>query len=105
MADRYELLTEDSVLSIMRDEWKKRTLQLESALTSKVKTPEGRTKPVLGTGTKVAHKGSKLRYDVIDVSLAGDGEEQNIRAVTLRTPEGVEFEVPAQTIDAEYEVA
>jgi hypothetical protein len=89
-------LTEQKLIELMREEWDRKVLQLEKSLNAFMRTPEGE-KLVVGSGTKIKHKGSGLLYTVAAVDKG-----RNI--LTLRTPDGAEFDITGEELENEYEV-
>ena len=92
-------LKQTDVLRIMREEWdiKLASLMETVDVVMKAKIPgDKEEKPVLSAELKVVHKKSGIRYTVSSVGP---------RDVILRTPEGEEFIVDAETMENEYEIA
>lgn len=90
-------LTEADVLRVMREEWRAGVAalseQIDMVMHSKVDGPD--KEPVLSPELKVKHKKSQIRYTVSSVGP---------RDVILRTPEGEEFLIDKETLEAEYEL-
>lgn len=94
-----DVLNEANFVKIMKEEWALKRLQLEKALKTFMKTPEGE-KFILGAGTKVKHTGSGLLYTI-------DAVNQGQNIVTLKTPEGHTFDVDSSSFEGtkpEYEL-
>jgi hypothetical protein len=73
-------------------EFDRRLSQLEEAVN---KFRDAHKQGLIGTETKVRHKGSQLLYTVHEVSPS---------ELILRTPEGKLFAVSAQEFEEEYEL-
>lgn len=80
----------------MREEWNAKVAhlaeQIDMVMTSKIGKQQGE---VLAPELKVKHKESQIRYTISSVGP---------RDVILRTPEGDEFIVSKETLEAEYEL-
>ncbi len=91
-------LTESDVIRIMQEEWHKRVSQLSEevdiAMTAKVDNKSGE-KSVLTPDLKVMHKDSGIRYTITSVGP---------RDVILKTPEGDQFIVDADSLEREYKL-
>jgi hypothetical protein len=90
-------LQQEDVIRIMREEWGKKVSALQEtvdlAFSSKV-NKDGE-KPILAPELKVMHRNSGIRYTVSSVGP---------RDIILRTPEGEDFLVDKETLEAEYEL-
>lgn len=89
-------LTEADVLRVMREEWDKKVAglaeQIDMVMNSKV---GANPKDVLSPELKVKHKDSQIRYTICSVGP---------RDVILRTPEGEQFLVSKEELEAGYEL-
>jgi hypothetical protein len=90
-------LQEADVLRVMREEWKAKTQALSEKidLTLHSKVAKDGEEPVIAPELKVRHKKSQIRYTVSSVGP---------RDIILRTPEGENFLVDKETLEAEYEL-
>ena len=89
-------LQEQDVIRIMREEWqaKVKALSEEVDLTFKAKV-DGENKEVISQDLKVRHKDSQILYTVVSV-----GPDD----IVLKTPEGEDFLLDKDTLEAEYEL-
>ena len=97
--DKMKALKESDVLRIMREEWNKKVSLLKeekNELDLKAKVKKGVEKIVISPELKVMHSKSGIRYTIDSVSP---------KQIILRTPEGESFNIPAETLEDEYEVA
>jgi len=89
-------LKEIDVIRIMREEWDKKVSALSETIdikmNSKIDKKTG-VQTVVTPELKVRHKKSQIRYTVSSVGP---------RDVILRTPEGENFLVDAETLEDEY---
>lgn len=87
-------LTEQKLVSIIREEWNNKLLQLEKSLSTFMKV-DGSQKGIISPETKVRHKGSQLLYTIHEV-LPDE--------MVLRTPEGKLFTVDEKEFSEEYDI-
>lgn len=88
---------EDSVIiELMKEEWasklKKLSEAVDAILTGKV---DGKEKDILSPQTKLRHKKTQYLYDLVSVGP---------RDVILKTPEGKQFLVTKEELEADYEI-
>ena len=89
-------LQEEDIIKIMREEWQNKIAALteEVDLTFKTKV-DGDDKEVIAQDLKVRHKDSQILYTVVSV---GPND------IILKTPEGEDFLLDKDTLEAEYEL-
>jgi len=86
-----KVLTEQDVLRVMREEWKK----IVDGVLESAGIDIGANAPELSPELKVIHKSSGIRYTIDSVGP---------RDCILRTPEGEKFIVDAETLEKEYKL-
>ena len=89
-------LEEQDFIQIMREEWRTKVAALaeEVDITFKAKV-DGKEKEVIDSDLKVRHKKSQILYTVVSVGP---------RDIILMTPEGENFLLDKETLEAEYEL-
>lgn len=86
-----KVLTEQDVLRVMREEWKK----IVDGVLESAGIDTGANAPELSPELKVIHKSSGIRYTIDSVGP---------RDCILRMPEGEKFIVDAETLEKEYKL-
>lgn len=86
-----KVLTEQDVLRVMREEWKK----IVDGVLESAGIDTSANAPELSPELKVIHKSSGIRYTIDSVGP---------RDCILRTPEGEKFIVDAETLEKEYKL-
>jgi hypothetical protein len=78
-----DVLTEQKIIELMREEWGNKVLQLEKAVNAFMDTSDGQEKFIFDVGNKVRHDKSGIEYTI---SAIDPGK----RVVYLRSPDGSE---------------
>lgn len=98
MSKNKQLLTEQDIIQILKEEWNKKILFAES-LTKELDASsgkEGNKKPdLMSPGLKLRHSKTGLLYTITSISKDG---------VSLTTPEGKEIFVKLKELETNYEL-
>lgn len=86
-----EKLTEAQIIALMLEEWNSKLQKVNEAVEGKLNSID-----IVSPGLKVMHKKSRYRYTVASV-----GQDD----VILKTPEGENFLVDAETLEKNYELS
>jgi nitrogenase molybdenum-iron protein alpha/beta subunit len=87
-----DLLTEEKIVSLFREEWAKKLQAIAEVNDIDLKVFEDE-KTLISPDLKVFHKKSNLKYTVVSVSP---------REVVLKTADGKEFSVTVPEFEKEY---
>lgn len=82
-------LTEDDVVTIIREEWSKKMAILKEEQITVLKTP------VISSGLKIRHKTSGTLYTVDSVGPS---------TVVIKDPVGAQKTIPSDKIESEFEL-
>jgi hypothetical protein len=91
-----KVLSEQDILRIMREEWRKKISLLKEEVEISMKTKiDGKTKEIVSPDLKVRHKESQILYTVVSIGP---------KDIILKTPEGEDFIIDRKEFEDCYEL-